>query len=149
MAQKAETRKNYLVFISHSWKDRWIAKQMANVIEEKGQEYNVKTFLDEKDIEGGDSISESIRENIKKCDEFLVLLSRYSVNREWVLLEIGAAWGLEKRIIAIIDKVAPAEMPDIIKPYKAIDLNDFEEYLDQLIKRAKEAKNGCNSERRE
>jgi len=63
------------VFISHSGKDRWIAKQMANLIEEKGREYNVKTFLDEKDIEGGDSISESIRESIEKCDEFLVLLS--------------------------------------------------------------------------
>ena len=131
---------HYLVFISHSGKDRWIAKQMANLIEEKGREYNVKTFLDEKDIEGGDSISESIRESIEKCNEFLVLLSRYSIDREWVLIEIGAAWGLRKRIIAITDKVAPEEMPDIITPYKAIDLNSFEEYLDQLINRAKEAR---------
>ena len=146
MAQKAET-KNYLVFISHSGKDRWIAKQMANLIEEKGQEYNVKTFLDEKDIEGGDSISESIRENIEKCDEFLVHLSRYSIKSEWVLIEIGAAWGHRKRIIAIIDKVAPEEMPDIIISYKAIDLNRFEEYLEQLINRAKEAENDHDPER--
>ena len=71
--------------------------------------------------------------------EFVVLLSRYSIDREWVLIEIGAAWGLRKRIIAIIDKVASKEMPDIITPYRAIDLNSFEEYLEQLVNRAKEA----------
>jgi len=139
MTQKAQTRKSYLVFISHSKKDRWIAKQMATLIEEEGREYGAKTFLDEKDIAGGESIPESIRRNIQECDEFLVLLSRYSIDRPWVLIEIGAAWVLERRIIAIIDKVTPEEMPDIITPYKAIDLNSFEEYLEQLINRAKEA----------
>lgn len=53
---------------------------------------------------------------------------------------MGAAWGLEKRIVTIIDKVAPEEMPDITAPYKAIDLNNFDEYLEQLIKRAKEGR---------
>ena len=47
---------DYLVFISHSSKDRWIARQMARLIEER----DIKTFLDEKDIQGGDLISESI-----------------------------------------------------------------------------------------
>lgn len=140
MTQKAQIRKSYLLFISHSEKDRWIAKQMATIIEEKGRDYDVKTFLDEKDIAGGESIPESIRRNIQECDEFIVLLSRYSIDRPWVLIEIGAAWVLGKRIIAIIDKVTPEEMPDIIAPYKAIDLNSFEEYLEQLITRVKEAR---------
>ncbi len=48
---------DYLVFISHSSKDRWIARQMARLIEER----DIKTFLDEKDIQGGDLISESIK----------------------------------------------------------------------------------------
>ncbi len=48
---------------------------MSNLIEEKGREWGIKTFLDEKDIDGGDSIPESIRINIQKCDEFLLLLS--------------------------------------------------------------------------
>ncbi len=34
---------------------------------------------------------------------------------------------LGKRIIAITDKVSPDEMPEIITPYKAIDLNNFDE----------------------
>lgn len=140
MAKKTQTVKSYLVFISHSTKDRWIARQMAALIEEGGQEYGVKTFLDEKDIAGGDSIPDSIRRNIQECSEFVVLLSRYSVDRPWVLVEIGAAWALGKRIVAIIDKVTPEEMSDIIASYKAIDLKNFNDYLEQLFNRAKEAR---------
>lgn len=140
MARKTKTQKNFLVFISHSEKDRWIAKQISRLIEDRGRAYRVKTFLDEKDIQAGESIAESIRKNIQDCDEFIVLLTRYSVVRPWVLIEIGAAWGLQKRIVTIIDKVSPDEMPDITTPFKAIDLNNFDEYLEELLKRAKGAR---------
>ena len=140
---------HYLVSISYSSKDRWIAEQMANLIEGKGREYGVETFRYEKDIEGGEQIAEKIRQKIEECGEFLVLFSQASIDRPWVLIETGAAFGLRKFIVAIIEKVAPDEMPDILIPYKAIDLNDFEEYLEQLIKRAKEAKNECDSKRKE
>lgn len=111
---------------------------MAKLIETGGRGSGVRTFLDEKDIEGGESIPESIRKSIRECDEFLVLLSRNSIDRPWVLMEIGAAWALEKRIVAITDKVTPEEMPGTIISVKAIDLNNFEDYLEQVLKRAKE-----------
>lgn len=140
MAKRPQTKKSYLVFISHSEKDRWVAKQVATLIEQRGRRYGVKTFLDEKDIAGGESIPEAIRRNIQDCDEFLVLLSRYSIDRPWVLIELGASWVLGKRITAIIDKVTPEEMPDVIAPYKAIDLNSFEEFLEELMDRVREAR---------
>ena len=99
----------------------------------------VTTFLDERDIKVGDSIPESIRANIQQCNEFLVLLTKNSINRPWVLIEISAAWGHNKRIIAIIGKVAPEEMPEIMLPYKAVDLNDLEEYIKQVRDRVKGA----------
>lgn len=133
------TIENYLVFISHSTKDRWIARQMAHLLEEKGEEYRVRTFLDEKNIEGGDSIPETIRESIQKCSEFLVLLSQYSIDRPWVLIEIGAAWALKKRIVPVIDKLSPQEIPDVIAQHKAIDLNNFDEYIEQVVNRARKA----------
>ena len=126
-----------MVFISHSTKDRWIAKQIANLLEVRGRKQRVTTFLDERDILIGDSIPDTIRDNIRNCSEFLVLLSKNSINRPWVLIEISAAWGHGKRIIAIIDKVTPEEMPEIMLPYKAVDLNNLEEYIDQLLDRAK------------
>jgi TIR domain len=96
----------------------------------------MRTFLDERDIQIGDSIPESIRTSIRECTEFLVLLTKNSINRPWVLIEISAAWGHGKRIIAVVDKVAPEEMPEIIIPYKAVDLNDLDEYIQQVIARA-------------
>jgi hypothetical protein len=110
---------------------------MASIIEEKGLKYGIKTFLDEKDIKGGESIPETIRKNIQKCHEFLVFLSPYSVHRPWVLVEIGTAWGLGKYIVSIIDKVTPEEIPDIIRQHRAVDLNSFDEYIEQLLGRAK------------
>jgi hypothetical protein len=126
----------YRVFLSHSHKDRWIARQCARLIEEAAMPH-VEVFFDEKDIEGGQSIPDSVRAGIEKCDEFVVLLSRYSKDRPWVLIEMGAAWGQRKPIVAIIDEIGPKEMPDIVNPYKAIDLNDFDQYINQLLKRTK------------
>ncbi len=133
---KRKSAVDYRVFLSHAHKDRWIAKQCARLIEEAAKPH-VEVFFDEKDIEGGQSIPDSVRTGIEKCDEFVVLLSRYSKDRPWVLIEMGAAWGLRKPIIAIIDKIGPKEMPDIVSPYKAIDLNDFDQYIHQFLKRTK------------
>ncbi len=121
----------YLVFISHATKDRWIPRQISNLIEQKGKGGGTKTFLDEKDIEGGQSIPEIIRQNLFECDEFLILLSSYSIDHQWIIAELGAAWVLEKRIIALLDKIAPDQIPSIINTYKAFDINDFDEYLQQ------------------
>jgi hypothetical protein len=112
---------------------------MAQLIERTGRRHGIRTFLDEKDIEGGQSIPETIRERLRAGDEVLVLLTPYSINRPWVLVEIGGAWTLGKRTVAIIDKVTPEHIPDVTAPYKAIDLNDFDEYLEQLFRRVKEA----------
>jgi hypothetical protein len=107
--------------LSHSHKGRWIARQCARLIKEAAKPY-VEVFLDEKDIEGGQSIPDSIRIGIEECDEFVVLLSRYSKDRPWVFIEMAAAWGLRKHIVAIIDKIGPKEVPGILSPHKAIDL---------------------------
>ena len=103
--------------------DNVIFLQALRLIEDGGRG-RVSVFLDERDIEVGQSIADSVRTNIEKCDEFLVLFSRYSKDRPWVLAEMGAAWGLQKPIIVIIDKVGPKEMPDIVSPYRAVDLNE-------------------------
>jgi TIR domain len=84
-----DDRPGYLVFISHSSKDRWIARQMAAIIERKAKRYGVRTFLDEVDLEGGDRIPATIKANLLACEEFVILLSPQSVTRQWVLVELG------------------------------------------------------------
>lgn len=128
----------YTVFISHSTKDKWVARQISKAIEESGSKGGTKTFLDEKNIETGDLIPDSIRKNIKNCDEFLILLTKDSVRRPWVLVELGAAWVLEKRISGIAYGISPEEMPAVLFPYKVVDLDKFDdEYLRELSNRVK------------
>ena len=110
---------------------------MARAIEGMGRQYRVKSFLDEKDVESGDHIHESIRDSIRDCDEFMVLLTRRSASRAWVLIEMGAAWVLRKRVVAVMEDVTPEELPDIIFPYKAVDINKFDEYVTEIMRRAK------------
>ena len=126
----------YLVFISHSTKDRWIAKQMAAIIERKAKRYGVRTFLDEVDLEGGDRIPATIKANLHACNEFVILLSPHSIARQWVLVELGGAWTLDKRIMAITYNLAD-KIPDIIDHDKTYELNDFDRYVGELIRRRK------------
>jgi TIR domain len=128
---------NYLIFISHSSKDRWIARQMAAIIERKAKRHGVRTFLDEVDLEGGDRILGTIKANLHACEEFVILLSPQSVTRQWVLVELGGAWTLDKRVMAITYNLTAEKIPDIIDHDKSYDLNDFDRYVAELIRRVK------------
>lgn len=133
----ATTQLDYLVFISHSSKDRWIARQMAEIIERRAKRYGVRTFLDEVDLKGGDRIPATIKANLHACQEFVILLSPHSVTRQWVLAELGGAWTLDKRIMAITYDLTAEKIPDIIEQDKSYDLNDFDRYVVELVGRRK------------
>jgi hypothetical protein len=76
-----------------------------------------------------------LREEINLADEFLVLLTPNSVHRPWVLLEIGAAWHRDMRIVAVLYNVAADAIPGILQPKKAIDLNAVDQYLAEVASR--------------
>jgi TIR domain len=81
----------------------------------------VRTSFDEFDLEGGDRVLDQIQRQLEACEEFLVLLTPLSIARQWILVELGAAWGLRKRLGAITDKLADDELPDIIRQTKAYE----------------------------
>lgn len=137
---KRGAKKKYLVFISHSSKDSFVVALLERYIKEKCRKSGVETYLDVRDLEGGDNITQEIKTRIQKCNEVVVFVTKYSASSSWVITETGAAWGLDKRIVVIIDKVTPEEMPKIVVPFKAIDVNDFDTYIKQLSGRVKGAK---------
>jgi hypothetical protein len=121
------------VFISHATADKWIAK----VICEKLEAVGATTFLDDRDIHGGDNIPDVIRREIRRSSEVLVLLTPQSIGREWIRIEIGAAWGRGKKrsITPILYHVDVSAVPVIIQLTKAFPLNEFDRYLDELRQR--------------
>ena len=128
----------YQVFVSHATADKWLAKTICEKIETTG----ATTFRDDRDINGGDDIPEEIRRQIKNSKEMVVILTPDSVDRHWVLLEVGAAWGwsLKTRIIPVLCHVSIDPVPDMIKAKKMITLNEFDDYLNELSKRVKKHK---------
>ncbi|MEK6286083.1 MAG: toll/interleukin-1 receptor domain-containing protein [Acidobacteriota bacterium] len=122
----------YLVFISHSSTDIWIAEQIDKQIRALG----AATWLDKNDLKGGDALVGEIIRGIDACNEAIVLVSPKSVKSHWVIYEIGAVSGQHKRVTPILNQVnhdAIAPMKDV----KSIDLNQFDEFLIQLAKRIK------------
>jgi hypothetical protein len=121
----------YLVFVSHASADKWVAVQMSKRIESK----SASVFRDDRDIDGGDDIPDEILRAIGRSQEVVVLLTPQSTNRDWLKLEIGAAWGLRKRIVLILYQIDSDPLPATFARRKAIQLNDFDDYLDELAKR--------------
>lgn len=139
MPKRAPTAKQrkYLVFVSHATKDKWLATTLCEKIKDAG----ATTFRDDRDIAGGDDIPDSIRSAIEKSDEMVLLLTPVSVNRPWVLIEVGAAWLRgDMRIIAVLQHVEIEPVPDMLKAKKVVDLNEFDRYLTELRQRIKAAK---------
>lgn len=109
---------------SHSHGDRWIAGRCVKLIEESGK-IRCSVFLDERNLTPGDLLIAEIHKQISGCDLFFILLTPESKTREWVMIELGAAWFAGKRIIPILHGVAPGDMPVILKDRLAIRLDDF------------------------
>ena len=129
------SKPKYQVFVSHATADKWIATTFCEKIDATG----ASTFRDDRDISGGDDIPETIRIQIKQSRELVVLLTPESVDRAWVLLEVGAAWGWRRdyRIVPVLCHVTVDAIPDIIKGKKAFHLNEFDLYLKELQKRVR------------
>jgi TIR domain len=76
---------NWVVFISHSSIDIWIAKQIAPEIESCGG----VPFLDEADIAVGEDFEDRILDALRQAKELLVLLTPWSITRPYVGLRLG------------------------------------------------------------
>jgi hypothetical protein len=122
----------YQVFISHSSADAWIARQMAKEI----GALRIGTWLDEKDLAGGDKLTQSVLAGIRTCQETVVLVTPKSLESQWVQYEIGATQARNKRVTPILHYAVPAELK-VGADLKMLELNQFEQFLSQLKQRAK------------
>jgi len=129
-----------LVFVSHSSQDTWVAKQISKEI----SSHKATPFLDEADIDIGAEFEEDILEFLDNADELLVLFTPWSFERPYVWAEIGAAWIRRIPIIVVLHGLSPLEFqshpnaPVFLKKRDIININDIEQYFDQLERRTNE-----------
>jgi len=133
-----------LVFISHSSKDTWVAKQIAREVSIRG----ATPFLDEANVEVGEDFEESILSFLEQAHELLVLLTPWALDRPYVWAEIGAAWGRRIPIVGILHGMTSTELqsrpgvPIFLKKRDLLDINDIEVYFGQLTARVNAGASG-------
>ena len=124
----------WLVFVSHSGTDAWVAKQIAREIEACG----ATAFLAETDIDVGEDFEEDILAALEKANELLVLVSPWSLERPYIWMELGAAWIRRITIVGLLQGLTAEELqsrpsvPIILKKRVSLPLNDIDVYLRQL-----------------
>ena len=120
------------IFISHATADKWVARMICERLEAAG----LDTFIDDRDIAGGDDIPLMIQAEIRRCAELVVLLTPQSVGRAWVMLEVGMALIRRCRINVLLYHVTVDGIPEMLKAKKAYNLNDAERYIADVKERA-------------
>jgi hypothetical protein len=125
------------VFISHSSRDTWVARQLAAHIRNCGAD----TFLDESDIQHGDDFEEEILKAEETSTELLVLLTPWALERTYIWLEIGFFRRGGKRIVGVLHGVSHKDIATderiavLLKKIDLVDINAIDSYFEQLRKR--------------
>ncbi len=87
------------IFVSYSAED---VEKIKPVLNQLSIIQDIKMFFAEKTIDPGDIVSETIINNIKASDVFLVFYSESAINSNYVQQEIGVAKSNNKIIIPIL-----------------------------------------------
>lgn len=117
-----EDNKTRIAFLSHSSHDKPFIRKLASDLKANG----VQVWLDELNIQVGESIPEKISQGLAESDYFLFASSKDSVGSEWVKRELNSALlkEVEKRAVTIFPiKLDDSPMPTIIADKKYADFS--------------------------
>ncbi|MEI7730998.1 MAG: toll/interleukin-1 receptor domain-containing protein [Verrucomicrobiota bacterium] len=93
------------VFISHSSKDKPFVRKLVAEL----KKHKLSVWLDEQEIQIGDSIVSKISGGLRDSDYFVIVLSKASVTSPWVQVELNSA------LIAQISNQGVAVLPVLIE----------------------------------
>jgi hypothetical protein len=121
------------IFMSHSSKDKFFVRTLA----EHFRKYGVDVWLDEAEINIGDSLTEKIGEAIERTDYVGVVLSHNSINSEWVQRELQIALQKElkgKKVVVLPILIETVEMPPFLKDKLYADFTSSDKFESELFK---------------
>lgn len=125
------------VFISHNYMDKPLARKISNNL----NYYGIRTWIDESEIKVGDSLIAKIRKGIDDVDYLIALISKYSVESEWVLKELDIAMNKEierKKVIVLPVLAGKCDLPGFLKGKLYVDMStarNFSKNLPKLLAR--------------
>lgn len=112
------------IFISFSDLDMDKVKMIKRSIDLK---QNFEPFVAADIADPAKSLSDKVREGIRKCDYFVPILTRNSIDKQWINQEIGFAFGRKKWIFPLVEKSVTKSLKGFIN--EQLDLSfTFEEH---------------------
>lgn len=124
------------IFLSHSHADKQFARKLGKDLRKSG--YAV--WIDEAEINIGDSLIEKIREGLDQVDYVAAILSSASIASQWVTRELDIASNREieeNRVVVLPLLLEKVELPGFLKGKFYGDFTDPDDYADvfQLLTR--------------
>jgi predicted nucleotide-binding protein len=119
------------IFLSHSHADKAFANKLAEDI----HQHSHAVWIDEAEIQIGDSLIEKIREGLDLVDYVGAILSKSSIESEWVKKELDVAMNMEidnKRVTVLPLLLEDVELPGVLKGKMYADFRGEERYADGL-----------------
>jgi len=132
------TEKYHGMFLSHTSDDKPFVRRLAQALKERGVEH---VWVDEAEIQIGDSLIAKIQDGIQKSEYFGIVLSPRSVTSSWVQRELEQAMMMEIQSKSV--KVLPllyesCDLPGFLsgKLYADFQTEElFSTSLDKLLRR--------------
>ncbi len=126
------------VFLSHSSKDKDFVRKVADRLVGAG----ATVWIDEAELDIGDSLIEKIGEGIRDCDFVVAVISRNSVQSNWVQKELSLAMtreihGRRIRVLPIVIDDCKSDMPFFLTDKLYADftqMDSFESQFDRLLR---------------
>ncbi|MBK8259377.1 MAG: toll/interleukin-1 receptor domain-containing protein [Polyangiaceae bacterium] len=123
-----------VIFLSHASVDKPMVRRIEKALRAAGHE----PWLDENEIELGDSIPAAVESALRRSDFLLLCLSNASADRHWVEAERHATFMLQmrdgkSRLLPVrLEDVKP---PFLLGPYAYVDAFPDDEAFDRAMKR--------------
>lgn len=132
-ARHAETNQAARVFISHSSKDKQLARWISVDLKSAGHH----VWFDEWDIKVGESIPQKIGHGLDACDYLAVVLSKHAVESRWVENEWHTKYWdeIEKNKVMVLPLLKEdCTVPTLLKSKKYADFRfDYTQGLEDLM----------------
>jgi hypothetical protein len=122
----------YKVFLGYAHDDQDLAADLRARLEQVVPDIRVMN----PELKPGEW-SAALRASLEEADVVLVLLTATSLESQWVLLEVGAALSLRKRIVPIVVGLDATQLPSWVENDQYVKYSDLNTYLLELAQQAK------------
>lgn len=115
-------------FISHSWKNKMAAQQIADALKEAG----VEIWLDANNLLPGQSITSTIDQALGSMDIVILVWSKQAMESDGVLAEIESSSRLKKLVLPCLLDDTSLDTHSYLKEIKGIGFADMQDGIGRL-----------------